>query len=413
MKPIFLLSVYTVLVIILPNGMGIKTVIDLRVWMIFAAVLLLPSFANNIFKKKIKLSEVDLILISLVLLSSIFTAFSGSIRQVIGSVIKGSLYILMPYFAGKYFIKSKKNLLVFFYALGLASIIVSLIALGEYFTGKIFFGDLGMINPDDLWINSQIAYQRFGHMRIAASFVHPIYLGTFLGFITLINILMLIYYRYELNLFKKIIVIVSILLAGFATLISQSRSSVVALSIVLILIFLKNYRNIKGMLYFIIPLAIFFLIIRRYLSNYMTDFYYYGVISNQATFNFFSRINTVVISIKNIFNYPNFFGEGMLVHNQLNYFVHNNDLLNRFLYGFLTYGIFYALLYIYLWFKALKDSYNFSKYNILGSVLLFIFIYLFIINNITMLNFQNEIIFYIFLGIIFNPYIRKYINYAK
>ena len=118
------------------------------------------------------------------------------------------------------------------------------------------------------------------------------------------------------------------------------------------------------------------------------------------------------MSIEYIFNYSNFLGEGILIHSKLDYFIRNNDLLNGFLNKFLRNGTFYGLLYIYLWFKAFIVSFKFSKYNIWGSILLFLFIYLFIVNNITQLNFQNEIIFYILLGIIFNPCLRKSINYA-
>ena len=412
MKPIFLLSVYTFLVIIFPNGMGIKTVIDLRIWMIFAAILLLPSFANYIFAKKIKLNKVDLIFLSFVLLSSISTALSGSYRQVIGSIIKGSLYILLPYFAGKHFIKNEKNLLVFFYALSLASIIVSLMALREYFTGKAFFGDFGMIDPDALWTNSQMVYERFGQRRIVASFVQPIYLGTFFELIILINIFIMIYYRFELNLVTKIIVIVGMLLAGIVTLLTQSRTSVIALIIVLTLFFLKNYRKIISLFYFLVILTIILFMITRYFSNYMSDFYYYGVISDSAGTNFFYRIQVMKESITYIFSYINLFGEGLLRYSQLSSFF-QQDFLNGFLYKFFSNGIIYALLYIYLWYKALKYSYKFSKYSIMGSMLLFILIYLFIVNNVTMLYGQNVIILHIIFGIIFNPYLRKSINYAK
>ena len=186
MKRVFLLSVYISLVIIFPNGMGIKTVIDLRVWMIFAAVLLLPSFANEIFSKKFQFNQVDLIIIFLVLLSSFSSLFSGSNKEFIGRIVKGFLYMFLPYFAGRYFIKSRKELKIFFFTLILTSIIVSLIALNEYSAGKSFFGNFAMINPDALWSNSQVVYQRFGHFRIAASFSQPIYLGVFLAnFLTL------------------------------------------------------------------------------------------------------------------------------------------------------------------------------------------------------------------------------------
>ncbi|MCK4395678.1 MAG: hypothetical protein KAW56_02060 [Candidatus Marinimicrobia bacterium] len=414
MKPIFFLSVYTILIIIFPNGMGVKTVIDLRVWMIFAAVLLLPSFAKYIFEKKIKLSKVDLILISFVLLSSINVMISGgSVRQIIGSIIKGSLYILLPYFAGKYFIKSEKKLLVFFYALGFASIIVSLIGLSEYFTGKVFFGDFGMINPDDMWTNSQMIYQRYGQQRIAASFVQPIFLGIFLGLIVLIDILILIYYKFKLNFFIKIIIIVSVLLSGVAVLLSQSRTAIFALVIASILILLKNPGKIKSFVYILILLTINLYLINHYFHDYITDFLYYGIISDKATINYFSRVDLAKMSIKYIFNYSNFLGEGILIHSKLDYFIHNNDLLNGFLNKFLKHGIFYGLLYIYLWFKAFKVSYKFSKYNIWGSILLFILIYLFIVNNITQLTFQNEIIFYILLGIIFNPFLKNQKEYVR
>jgi len=415
MKPIFLLSVYTFLVIIFPNGMGVKTVIDLRVWMIFAAVLLLPSFTKYMFEKKIKFTKVDLIPVSFVLLSSITVLLSdGSVRQIIGSIIKGSLYILLPYFAGRHFIKNEKDLLTFFYVLGFASIIVSLIGLREYFTGKGFYEGFGiMIDPDDLWSNSQMVYQRWGHNRIVASFVQPIFLGTFLGLIILIDIFIIIYYKSKINYFIKIVIFVSALLSGVVILLSQARTAGVALVIVSILMLLKNTGKIKSLVYLLILLTTCLYFINLYFHNYLTDILYYGIISDKATINYFSRVDFVKMSIEYIFNYSNFLGEGILIHSKLDYFIHNNDLLNGFLNKFLKNGIFYGLLYIYLWFKAFKDSFKFSKYNIRGSMLLFIFIYLFIVNNTTMLTFQNEIIFYILLGIIFNPMLKNQKEYVS
>lgn len=411
-KPI-LLSAYTILVIIFPNGMGFKTFFDFRVWAIFAIVLLLPKFTKDIIENKIKLDKTDLIFLSLVLLSSISVMFSDTgVKQIIYTIVKSMLYIYLPYYAGKHFIKNEKNLLFIFYSLCFASIVVSLMAFNEYFTGKNFFGNFGMINPDDLWSNSQTVYQRFEQLRIAASFVQPIYLGTFLDLVILINILILIYYRLEINLVKKIILIVGILLAGVVTLLSQSRTSIVALFIVLILAFLKNYRNIKGLFYSLVLLTTTFLVIKRYFGYYMSEFYYYGVISDSASSNYFDRILAITESIKYIFSYINFFGEGLLRYSQLNSFYHQ-DFLNGFLFKFFCNGIIYALLYIYLWYKALKESYKHSKYSIIGSMQLLILIYLFIVHNVTMLNVQNEILLYVFLGIIFNPYLRKSINYAK
>lgn len=343
------------------------------------------------------------------MLVPISESFKANFSQVLGSLLRAVLYIYLPYIAGKYFIKDEKQLITFFCYFAFAAILLSLVAFWENYFRLSFYQDLGLFSAeDDEWLSGQTLYVRFNQFRVTASFSHPLFLGTFFDLVILANILILVIYKSLTSRFITTLLYVSIILAGTATLLTQSRTSIVALGIVLLLLYMQNIKKIKLLLLIVIVSSFIYFLLSYYFSDYLGDFIERGfsLSSQESTGNLAFRLEVMLQSAVYIFSYFNFFGEGVINNVQLYQFVYSTDLLNGFLYAFLTKGIFYGLLSLILWVKAFKTTYVSREYNNPARMFFFILIYLFIVNNITMLYGQTEIMFYMFLGVIFNPYLK-------
>ena len=409
MNSVFWISIYVLLIVIIPNGIWVRSAFDLRTWMICSVMLLLPSCITLIRQKKIKMESVDIVLLALIMLVPISESFKANFSQVLGSLLRALLYIYLPYLAGKYLIKDEKQLIMFFCFFALAAIVLSLVAFWENYFHLSFYQELGLFSADDdEWLSGQTLYVRFDQFRVTASFSHPLFLGTFFDLVVLANILILVIYKSLASRFVTILLYVSIVLAAIATLLTQSRTSIVALGIVLVLLFMQNARKIRLILLVTFVSSLVYFLINYFFSDYLGDFIQRGfsLSSQESTTNFDFRLEMMIQSAVYLFTYLNFFGEGVINNVQLYQFVYNTDLLNGFLYAFLTKGIFYGLLILVVWIKAFKTTYLSRKYDNHARMFLFILIYLFIVNNITMLYGQNEIIFFMFIGIIFSPYLR-------
>jgi len=379
--------------------------------MILAIILLFPSFLG-LFAHRIKLDKLDISVLVLIILLSFYAFYGFGIKSGLGSIEKNFLYLFLPYFAGRYFIRNKKDLLKFFHVLGFISIVVSLIVLLEFYLGRGLFDFSGlMINQEDRWISSSLFHERHGLYRAAATFVHPIWLGIFLLMSALINVLILVYGKIVRTSFAKMILITQIGLAAVATMISQSRTAIVSFALVVFFVFLINIKKRKLASTFAILLLaslIIIPVIYFFFNDYLNNFILFNLSSEgYSQRNLIARIKIVIGSIEHIFKYVNLFGEASFNHFELRQFVMTQDLTNGFLRMLLLNGLFCTLLYMYIWLKGIKESYKFSKYSIYGSILFFIMIYLFIADNATVLRFQVQIIFFIILGITFNPYLRK------
>lgn len=406
-----LLFIYTFLICILPNGIGFHFVIDIRIWMILAVILIFPSFVVQIAKKT-KLDRLDSFMLVYILLLSFSIFFVFGLKSGFGSIEKNFLYIFLPYFAGRYFIRNEKDLLKFFYVLSFTSVVVCFIALLEYNSGKALF-DFSrlMINPNEGWISSNMAFERHELYRGAATFVHPIWFGIFLLLVVLINLLILIHKKIIRNIFIKIGLIVQIILAIIITMISQSRTAIVSFILVFILVLatsLKKRQIVHALIFFLLVSLTIIPIIYFFFQDYLHDFVTLNLTSKgYAQGNIIARIKIIVGSLEYMFKYFNLFGEARVKYLDLKQFIATYDLTNGFLRVFLLNGMFCALLYLYFWLKGLKESYKISKYNVYGSILIFVMIYLFIADNATVLRFQVQIIFFIILGITFNPFLKK------
>lgn len=419
MKSKTLFFIYILLIIIFPNGIGIDIGIDFRIWMFLALVFLFLPFINYNMKNKAFFDATNLAILFFILLSTIrFFIFSGTISG-IGMILKFFLYFFLAYFAGKYFIQDEKDLMKFFYVLSAAAIIESLMVFKEFYTGiGTFVNSNFMINPEDSWNNSQKNWNRFGLYRGQASFVHPIYLGCYLFLITLCNMLILIYQRDKVKKLFKYLLTTQIILGVIAGIFSQSRTAILSCILVSVLIFIIDLKNIP-MLRLIILLPIIFLVVfllmYYFYSDYFTTFLYTNFLAENANINWNYRINISVRTFENIFKYPSFFGEKLLYSSELRSFI-KNDLTNGILNKFIHAGVFYGLFYIYIYFKALKKSYIYRKDSNWGLILFSIFMYYFVVDNLSGIAVQNEILFYMFLGILFSPFfnnMRKDLNAGK
>lgn len=406
-KAVYALCVFSFLLIILPNGIGFNFITDIQIWVLVSLVALMPFFISAVRKEKIRFDKPDRLLIVLVIMLSLFPLFdSGSIKIMLGVIVRGFLTFFLPYFAAKYFVKNEKDLLAFLFTVGVAAFVVFLMAMNEYATGESFFKNTAwMLNPDDEWRNSQISYERFGQVRVAASFSQPLYLGTFFGFVGLTSILLLLENKRIKMKAGKAFVVSQALIACLGILLSQSRTSIIAIIVsIVFFIFLNRDRINKANLAALSFVGGFvFLIVAYWFSDYLSDFIRYNVTSEYASNNWVIRIDIASQSVAYLWANFNWIGEGLTRSDSLRWFYENTDLLNGFINQFLRNGVFFFLMYVYLWILAFKHSARRRQVNAWSSVFFFTMVYLCVVNNITALNMQNEILFYIVLGFLFNP----------
>ncbi len=403
-KPILSFSLYLIFLIILPNEIGFHYYIDHRLWQLLAIFFLLPHAFYLFQHKKIRFDRMDNGVLLLVLLGSIYTFIFVSGKSGVGVIYKGFLYIFLPYTAGKYFISNGRDFFKIINIINWGAIIVSIIALIEYNFGRGYLQGLPVMIDPDAWGASKI-YQRYGQFRTVASFGHPIYLGTFLLLVATINIILLSYKKPHLKVIKSSYSLLQIVLAVIVVLISQARTAVVCLIPTVLIMLVIEVRKLglgKIIKYAVLVLIIMVSILYIYFYDYMTEFLYYGVTSPQAISNLKGRALAISEGIRILKSEMNWFGESHRLYSGV-WTLRNTELSNGFINILTLNGMFYFTIYIYIWLIAFKSAYKMRGINeIVGGILLFLLLFLFLVNNITQLNFQNALLFYIFVGFCLN-----------
>ena len=412
-KPVLSFSLYLLFLITLPKSIGFHYVIDHRLWQFIALIFLVPHAIFLMKNGKIKFDSIDIAVILLVFLSSITTFIWMGKKSGLGEIYKGFLYFLLPYLAGRYFIKNEEDFFKVMKVMTWCAIIVSMIALIEFYTDEGYLERMPFLVEFEEWGESRM-YYRFGQNRVMASFGHPIYLGTYLFIITLVNIILMLQKSAYLHNIKTRYMILQIALSGIVLLICQARSVAVSFACVLIIYLTLNCFKISkiklikyGTTLTIIVIPVFFL----YFYDYFIDFLYHNVVSSKAIGNWDFRMLALNEGIRILGNYSNWFGETNRVFYG-KWVLENTELSNGFINGLSLKGIFWFCVYIFVWCKAFISSYFLKKnQSLVGVILLYIFLYLFIVNNITQLNFQNAILFYVFVGFAVSPALLNQHNY--
>lgn len=168
-----------------------------------------------------------------------------------------------------------------------ASIIVAVISIvGFIFDTNLFYLLTTVTREMTKAGTTDIGY-RNGLLRVEAGFGHPVYYGLYCSIMIFVS---LYFYNYK-N--KKISSIISLLLNVVALLLTNSRGSILAIAVTLIISFFINgweerKKYLKLIIFFIIFIAIAFVLssrIRNYIMTVIKSFYVYfglsdGVMSN-------------------------------------------------------------------------------------------------------------------------------------
>ncbi|MCX5829834.1 MAG: hypothetical protein NTV58_17840 [Deltaproteobacteria bacterium] len=413
MKTINSFFVYTFLMIILPNGIGFRSLLDFYLWMILAILLIIPPLLKEVKGNYFNIETFDLVILALVALDVFATFFNQNMRAAVADFIAKSMYFIVPYFAGKYLIKSEKSFLSYVIVLNCAALVVSIMALYEMRTGNPFFQRFSylMMDPDNLWMNSQMLYERFGSVRVAASFAQPIFLGVFLSLVVLMNFI-IIQERLMISKNQKAIIYCVIIFAVIGVVVSQSRTAAICLILTSITYWFDRRQKIgiARLFVFTVPVFASVWLIYFLLGQAFDDLIFYSIFSPDAPGGLIGRSRNIADSFYMIFSYPNWLGEKIVTKFDYYWFLSNTDLLNGYLNKFLLKGIFCGIVYTYVWFKAIKGSYQLSKDTLVGKILFYSFLYLAVVNWITWVVVQNEILFFVLLGLMVNPFLKHSMN---
>lgn len=385
-------------------------IIDFTAWIIASALLLFPSFIKHFYTNDNKFSIIDSLFFIFIFLDSIpIILLLGPIAAV-GQIEKDFFYMYLPFFAGKHFFKNKDSLFIFFNFLSIISIIVSLLGFYEFYTEQPLQIFTAFSTDQSNWETSTILHTRggiFGTQRIAATFVHPIWLGVFVMAVFLINLLILFYYKMEPNKKYRILMFIQMLFALFILILSQSRTALVSFLITIIMFLIINRKgSIKQALLLLSFIGALLYFVYYYLSvNYSYFFQlliYDNISSSYAADNMIGRSNIYIEMIILMFTHLNLVGEATVLNSDVQKFLLVTDMTNAFLSRLIANGIFGGLVFIILWVKAFTKSLNNLKFNKLFVSIFLVLFYFILTNNITTLRYQIEIISYIFLGLAFN-----------
>lgn len=405
-KPILAFSMYLFLMICLPNNIGFHYKIDHRLWQFLAIIFLIPHAFDLFSHGKIRFDVMDIAIIMLIFLGSITTFIGLGKQSGIGSIYKGFLYIFLPYLGGRYFIKNEEDFFKIMKVMTWCAIIVSLIALVEFYTDRGYLERMPFLMDPEGWGGSHM-YYRFGQKRVMASFGHPIYLGLFVLLVALINVVLLLQKVPNDNIIKRRYLFIQLLFASIVVLISQTRTGVVSFIIVILIFFITRAHKIKlgaTLGYLLMTSIISFPLFIYYFHEYIQDFIYYNITSECATDNLAGRMLAISEGIKGLNTQMNWFGESNRYFFTARWTLENTELSNGFIDPITTRGIFYSILYLFLWLLSFCSLYKKNRQSV-EIILLFSLIYLFIANNITGLAFQITILFYIIIGFSFNKFI--------
>lgn len=406
MRSIHRLIIFIIIIVFLPKGMGLSG--TLTFWMFFSLFLLFPTFLNLFLMNKIKLDLSNIIFITLLCSIIVSTLMATNGRNTgIRSLLPQFIYFFLPFIAGKYFVRTKNDLFRFLYVMNITAIIISLIALSEFVLQKSFYSYFNflMINEKTLWENSQSIYYRGTIYRSIASFGQGIYLGVFLCLNLIISILLTFFLKIDYFLKRKRFILIQIFISIPAIIVSQSRTAVISLFFVFFLFFLLNLRKIKLSTVLLILLLIFCSIttIAYFYKNYIDEFLYQNVSGKYSLVNLYGRLDMFSLMYDIVKYDITFWGQKTLFAELI---IYTMDITNGFLYQFLLYGILYGVIYIFFWIMVIKEAFKKNHYTKWGYFFFLILIYFFIVDNITTLYFQNEILFFVFAGLSANPFLR-------
>ena len=266
-----------------------------------------------------------------------------------------------------------------------------------------------LINPES-WSSSLHMYTRYGFNRVNASFVHPVFLGVFVMQISLLNLIICnnidIAYRH----IKRVRCVIQIILSPFLIFVTGSRTSVMAFLIAsTFLVFMTLYKKrirrlILNILIFIIIILILFFI---FIGEDIKAFIYHSVVEKEATQSIESKHISMIDGIKYLSSNFNWIGENNRQFTG-DWTLKNYELSNGFINRFSMYGIFYFVLYVFVWIIGFRNSLKIYKTNtVVGLILFLSLIYLFFVSMVLELDFQNEILFFIFIGLSMNKFFLK------
>lgn len=389
---------------------------DFRIWIVLALILLFPNFFKMFWERKFRFDSIDFLIILLIILMMISYGLRYGLVTGLGQLEKGFVYIFLPYFAGKHFISTPKDLNRFFISLLLGAILVSIMGLYEWETGDKFY-DISVLslNTENEWLSSTMVHERTQVKRIAATFIHPIWYGIFIVLASLINVLLLIFQRKTISKRHKVIIIIQLLLAIPAVIMSQSRTAIVSVVIALFLSFFlfKKYKVRSNKITWVIPglitISILFtfgyFIIKQYYYDYYLSVAEVNIYSKYAFGNFYGRINTYLITLKKLTQYPNFFSEALIFSSDFRNSVRALDMTSGILVVAIYNGVIAGVIYVMIWIKSMYRTYRLK--TIYAFITLVVIIFLFIADNGTTLRFQISIIRYILIGLSFNKILEK------
>ena len=405
-KPVLALSLYLSIFLTLPNSIGFYYIIEHRSWQFLALVFLVPYAFNLFFHGKIRFDAMDIAVILLIFFGNITIFIWAGNKSGIGSIYKGLLYNFLPYLAGRYFIKNEEDFFTVMKVMTWCAIIVSLLALVEFYTDRGYLEGMPFLIDPEGWGGSHVYHNIYSSKMVMASFANPIYLGTYLFIITTANIILLLQKNVYFQLIKVRYIIFQIVLSGVILLICQAGTVAVSFACTLTIYLTLNYFKISkiklikyGTTLTIIVLPVFFL----YFYDYFIDFLYQTFILGCGRNSWGGRMLALNEGIRILGNDMNWYGETN------RYFfgkwiLNNFELSNGFINDLSMKGLFWFSVYVFVWCKAFISSYLLKKnQSLAGVILLYIFLYLFIVNNITQLNFQNAILFYVFAGFAVSP----------
>lgn len=378
--------------------------IGLSLWLIATVILLFPDIFKTLYRAKVNIDLSNVMMLMLILTPMLGALYLGGGSTGLKTVINQLLYFGFPFIAGKYIVKDVKDFNKIISTLALASFIICTMTLFEFISKQSIFSYLSflMIDPSAKWENSQFMGYRGELIRPIASFGQGIYLGLFLGLIIIIAITILFRKGTVVSIRNRSIIILLLSLTSFSLMLSQSRTAIVSLIIIIVIFIFINIKRLKVLNIMFLLATIFFslFVFKNIIYHIVDELLFRNITSTSAWLNFISRLDIFETGWQILYSDVSFWGA--LTPNVI-WYRENVDLLNGFLWKYMFHGYFYGTINLLFWFLTIWRSLKIGKTNQYGYMLFLIMIYFFISNNITTIYFQNELLFYLIAGIIFNP----------
>lgn len=411
MKRVAGLYTFCLIVILLPCSLGIKRPVTVIFWVYASLLLLLPAFVQLIKERALKWDRDDVVVMIFACLSALSILIFGNVTGFFSKVLRTAATVALPYFAGKYFISEKEQLLKLFLVLGLGAFVESAIAIYENYSGDYLYAHLPFQVYDsgtdfDSFMTMLGKYERVGTIRVVGSFIQPIFFGAFLMGASLLSFMSAYYFKQSRNVFTYLQIIIS--LAGAA--LTQSRTPFIAACAGLAAFSCLQLRNAvalaKHLVVVAMLLACVYIGFTLLSPGLIDDYVYANLIAPGADANLLGRQELWGEEVKAILSNTNLVGEASY-SSGLEYFLfgfdHTNGFLNRFLYD----GTINGAIYLYLWAAAFVGAVKWSISDDAGKIVLIFLVYLAVANFFTHLVFQNEVILALFWGIALNPALRN------